>query len=172
VPFYVYENREPLIKSIFQVLQPKGVWVFNITTTLGVITHNGKKYNQFSEIYFYHLDRYLKKKGYRAGIGKNNWEVQFISEEWETDKLHEGFSDIYSEVYPLPLLPSETFQFAIEDFYHYGLKVGFSETLMQINLDERIKIMLDVLNKSAEEMNLTGESPCIINIRAKSLSSE
>ena len=63
----------------------QAVWVFNITTILGIITHDGKQYNLFSEIYFYHLDRYLKKKGYRAGIGKNNWVVQFISEEWETD---------------------------------------------------------------------------------------
>lgn len=166
--YYMYEGREELQRDIFACLRPGGAWAFNITTYLGEIEEKGKKYNTFSPEFFKALQEILVERGIISEPEQfSGRKENLTSATWDKELLGEiGFSKVHSEAWPLPLSPSEGFEFTIEGFYKHGSKITFSKALMELDLYQRTQIMMEALDRSRQALDNTNQHPTILNIVA------
>lgn len=64
--YYFLSDLGSLFKQVYQVLKPKGKYVFNLTSYYTPLTFEGKEYNQFGYILWEEADKVLKEKGYQG----------------------------------------------------------------------------------------------------------
>lgn len=164
--YYLYENRLSLNSQVYNVLKDGGRWAFNITTYLGLIEHDKKTYNRFGAIFEKAIDMILKQRGFQQGIGATlRTSVLTLNEELERLK-EAGFQKVQVEAYALPLTPSQAYEFTIEGFYRFGSKPTFSETLCNLDLDERLEVINEALRTVKTMIDSSGEHPTILNVIA------
>lgn len=164
--YYLYENRNSINSQIYNILKDGGRWTFNITTYLGLIEHDGKVFNRFGTVFEQALDIVLKQKGYRQGLGATlRTPLLTLSQEIESLK-QAGFQKVYTEAFALPLTPSQAYEFTIEGFYRFGSKPTFSETLCDLDVNERLDVIKEALQTVKGRIDSMEEHPTIINISA------
>ena len=165
--FYVYDFHEQLQQDMYDALSPGGVLAFNIGTFLSTVSDGQKAYNTFTTIFNQTLDTYLKQLGYTEGMDPTPPRQIPIYRDWDLSLLRQlGYREIQSQIWTLPMCPSDVYRYSIEGFYRFGLGTG-SETLMHMKLNQRIAIMYQVLDSCAEEMDRSGEKSCILNVVAR-----
>jgi len=166
--YYLYEDRKELHESIYNVLKTGGKWVFNITSSLSIIEHCGIQYNTFSVIFIDALNKLLKSRGFQPTEDlKFKEREQFLSAAWDLEALKQiGFKDVQAEAWPLPITPSQTYQFFIEGFCKHGARPTFASALLQFEQNEQIELLKKALDNCAQELDRTGEKPHILNVIA------
>lgn len=159
--FYVADKFESLQREILGILRPGGVWSFNITRYFLPIAHAGEVRNRFAEIFLDTLNGVLKDRG-TSGV-----EVTPYRTDPYLKMLSElGFSNVRSELWPLPLSPGEAYELTIEGFYRFGLTTVFAESLMELPLPERTELLRSALGSCRERLEATGERPHVVNVSA------
>lgn len=164
--YYLYENRASLNTQICNLLSSGGRWAFNITTYLGRIEHDDKTYNGFGTDFEDAVDIVLKRRGYQQGLDTSlRTPLPTLKVELESLK-QAGFRKVQTEAFALPLTPSQAYEFTIEGFYQFGSKPTFSDTLCNLELDERLSVIREALQMVKTKIDSSNEHPTILNVIA------
>lgn len=161
--YYFLERRQELHRSITRVLRKNGRWVFNLPSYFTEIEFEGQRYNTFSRTFNAQLEKILAEQGH----GKTVSLRKVNTPDEELDLLRRsGYSNVEVEVFSLPMLPSEAYEFTIEGFFQFGAPPA-NPVVAALPLRERIAVLSETLERSRGEMDMSDEQPTIFNFVAR-----
>lgn len=161
--YYLKERREELHARVMKILKEGGTWVYNSTPYLTQTELHEKRYNTYASMFRTALDTVLQEQGY-PGVGRSLKESYPPMEEERKALRSAGFTEIRIDPFALPLKPHEAYQFTLEGFWSHGAIPSESETLCQLDVPTRVKLLQAAIDRSAAEMDATGPVT-IFNIR-------
>ncbi len=167
--YYFLGNLEKVFQEVYKVLKPGGRYAFNITSYLTPITFEEKEYNTFGYILWEVADEVLKKHGYE-GRGEYAFDLSLLNNCERVKEMlrNVGYSSVECRVTQLPLTPEATLDFTYEGFWKYGAGTSFSTTLRNLSLEERIKLIEEIVEKTKRRLKSEGvrDIPSILEILA------
>jgi len=167
--YYIYKYEDIWMKAAFFALKQGGILTFNVTNFLGEFKIDNKLYNSFVPMIHKNYDDFLKRKGFKKGIGQ---EVSsLVTDEKFTNirnKLEAiEFNKIQMSVSYLPINCYEALVFMIEGFYKYGSSVNWSSTIQSLPLRQRYKLLIEGAKSMQDELMQLGEYPAIVDVIAQ-----
>jgi len=168
--YYFLSDLDSLFRQVYDVLKPKGRYVFNITSYFTPLKFEGKEYNRFGYILWGETDKVLKEYGFK-GRGKYVFDLSFLN---NFDRVREileksGFSSVECRLSELPITPSQTLDFTYEGFFKYGFGTSFSSTLRNIPFEKRIELIEEIVKRTKQRFidENVEETPKIFDILAR-----
>jgi hypothetical protein len=148
------------------LLRPGGTWCFNLSRYLGTIKIGTTMYNDFEATYIASLSRVARRRGIKLPSVRVHESKQFADTDWETRCIEAaGLQVDRVEAWPLPLLPSQAYEFTIDGFYAHGSRVTFAPEIMKVPLDVRTGMLKDALAECKKALD-TQQRPHIANFVA------
>jgi hypothetical protein len=123
-------------------------------------------YNDFEATYIASLSRVARRRGMKLPSVRVHESKQFADTDWETRCIEAaGLQVDRVEAWPLPLLPSQAYEFTIDGFYAHGSRVTFAPEIMKVPLDVRTGMLKDALAECKKALD-TQHRPHIANFVA------